>query len=151
LLVALVKYKTILKLPRKGIATSWLAQLKAGASVSAGFTSGSMRLPTDPSTPIILIGPGTGIAPFRAFVQERLAQSPHGGNILVFFGCRSKQSDYYFQDEWEAMHSEGRITFDVAASRDQDEKVYVQHRLLHHKELVWDNLGRKNGILYISG
>lgn len=161
LLVAIVKYKTILKLPRKGIATSWLAQLKPGQNLSVGFTSGSMRLPEDLARPIILIGPGTGIAPFRAFIQERLAiagcrkneheTSNDTTKNLVFFGCRSRKSDYYFKEEWELLDKAGQITFDLAASRDQDDKVYVQHRLLKHSKLVWDYLGRQNGILYISG
>lgn len=162
LLVAIVKYKTILKLPRKGIATSWLAQLNPGQKLAVGFTAGSMRLPPDPSTPVVLIGPGTGIAPFRAFVQERLAAAAgfrtngtttgtRDGNMLVFFGCRSRKSDFYFGDEWENLHATGQITFDLAASRDQEDKVYVQHRLLEHSKLVWDYLGRQNGLLYISG
>ena len=152
----------MLKTPRKGIATSWLAQLQPGQKVAVGFTSGSMRLPPSTSTPIILIGPGTGIAPFRAFVQERLAIEKSNGqhtngvvedkaNTLVFFGCRSKNSDFYFKEEWEALHASGQITFDLAASRDQEDKIYVQHRLLKQSKLVWDYLGRQNGILYISG
>ncbi|KAK9894229.1 NADPH dependent diflavin oxidoreductase 1 [Cystobasidium minutum MCA 4210] len=164
LLVAIVKYKTMLKTPRKGIATSWLAQLKPGQKVAVAFTSGSMRLPPNPSTPIILIGPGTGIAPFRAFVQDRLAPPKLNGhhanghtragnnvNTLVFFGCRSKNSDFYFGKEWENLHTSGQITFDLAASRDQEDKVYVQHRILRQSKLVWEYLGRQNGILYISG
>lgn len=127
-----------------------------------------MRLPADPTTPIIVIGPGTGIAPFRAFIQERLAdqalerkqlqtwgngdtgQSSKRDN-LVFFGCRSRHSDYYFQEEWSELHESGQITFDLAASRDQEDKVYVQHRILEQSKLVWEYLGLKNGILYISG
>lgn len=166
LLVAIVKYKTILKLPRRGIATSWLAQLQPGQKLSVGFASGSMRLPADLSTPVVVVGPGTGIAPFRAFVQERLSQQEdisrgalangHSSlvdrnGILVFFGCRSRQSDYYFQEEWENLHESKQITFDLAASRDQEDKVYVQHRILEQSKLLWDYLGLKNGVLYISG
>lgn len=124
-----------------------------------------MRLPADPSTPIIVIGPGTGIAPFRAFIQERLAKqsliqvgtSENGNHSetrrqdLVFFGCRSRHSDYYFRDEWEELHVSRQITFDLAASRDQDDKVYVQHRISEQSKLVWEYLGLKNGVLYISG
>ena len=126
-----------------------------------------MRLPSDPATPIIVIGPGTGIAPFRAFIQERLADQslkqehqklqngdtsqPSKRNNLVFFGCRSQRSDYYFQEEWSGLHASGQITFDLAASRDQEEKVYVQHRILEQSKLIWEYLGLKGGVLYISG
>jgi sulfite reductase alpha subunit-like flavoprotein len=125
-----------------------------------------MRLPADLSTPVVVVGPGTGIAPFRAFVQERLSQQDNisrgalanghsslvdRNGILVFFGCRSRQSDYYFQEEWENLHESKQITFDLAASRDQEDKVYVQHRILEQSKLLWDYLGLKNGVLYISG
>jgi sulfite reductase alpha subunit-like flavoprotein len=93
-----------------------------------------MRLPVDPATPVILIGPGTGIAPFRAFAQARRQQHakgayaysctfhlcrPVGADTLVIFGCRSRTKDSYFLAEWEAAQARGELQIAVAASRDQ--------------------------------
>jgi sulfite reductase alpha subunit-like flavoprotein len=153
LLVAIVKYKTKLHAPRKGVATAWLATLKPGQKLSVGFTNGTMDFPEDPAVPIILIGPGTGIAPFRSFVQDRLEQVPEAGEILVFFGCRSKQSDFYFAKEWAEMarSSNGSVRLVLAASRDQEDKVYVQHKIAEEAEAVWRFIGEQNGRVYISG
>lgn len=151
LLVAVVGYKTILKAPRKGVATSWLAGLQPGSRLSVEIVNGSMRLPLDPLLPVVLIGPGTGIAPFRSFVQERLRLNPKSNNTLVFFGCRSATKDFYFAEDWKHAEREGNIKFVLAASRDQEDKVYVQHKLLEEAELVWQYIGEQRGIVYVSG
>lgn len=84
------------------------------------------RLPEDHSRDIIMIGPGTGVAPFRAFIQER-AQSSASGNHWLFFGERNRSSDFFYEEEWK---SHQNLKLDAAFSRDQKEKVYVQHKML---------------------
>jgi sulfite reductase (NADPH) flavoprotein alpha-component len=119
---------------RKGVASTYLADRIDGDAhvpmfvhVAKGF-----RLPEDHSTPIIMVGPGTGIAPFRAYLQERKAVGATGKNWL-FFGEQRKKSDFFYQGEFEAFQKEGVLTrFDTAFSRDQAYKIYVQHRMLEN-------------------
>ena len=86
-------------------------------------------LPEDPNTPIIMVGPGTGIAPFRAFIEERMVLGSKGKNWL-FFGDQHFSSDFLYQTEWQKYLKSGLLSrMDVAFSRDTDEKVYVQHRM----------------------
>jgi sulfite reductase (NADPH) flavoprotein alpha-component len=92
-------------------------------------------LPQTDHTPIIMVGPGTGVAPFRGFMQERLARRAKGKNWLIF-GERYRQHNYYYQTFWEELVLQGFIQFDSAFSRDQEQKIYVQHRMLERgKEL----------------
>jgi sulfite reductase (NADPH) flavoprotein alpha-component len=86
------------------------------------------RLPAD-DVPIIMVGPGTGLAPFRAFMQEREARGASGRSWL-FFGERNRRSDFLYQLEWQEWLKSGQLTeLDVAFSRDADQKIYVQHRM----------------------
>ncbi len=103
----------------------------------------------DPNASIILIGPGTGIAPFRAFLQERLATQAPGLNWL-FFGERNRASDFYYSDFWEELEKQGRLRLDLAFSRDQAEKVYVQHKMLENKKTLWEWIQR-GSYLYVCG
>jgi sulfite reductase (NADPH) flavoprotein alpha-component len=92
---------------------------------------------------MIMVGPGTGIAPFRAFLQERRAQCATGKNWL-FFGDQRSATDFLYRDELEAMHKDGLLTrFDTAFSRDQPEKIYVQHRMRQqaHDLFAWLEAG----------
>lgn len=92
----------------------------------------NFRLPTDPDTKMIMIGPGTGIAPFRAFLQDREAEGAKGDNWL-FFGDQHVTTDFLYQLEWQRYLKSGLLTrMDVAFSRDQDHKIYVQHRMKEH-------------------
>jgi sulfite reductase (NADPH) flavoprotein alpha-component len=91
-------------------------------------------LPDDPAKPIIMIGPGTGVAPFRAFLHERQAIGAPGRNWL-FFGHQRKNCDYFYEDEFSAMHADGHLT--LAWSRDGKEKVYVQHRMRESGGDLW--------------
>ena len=93
-------------------------------------------LPTDDNAPIIMIGPGTGVAPFRAFMQERIAKDSNGKNWL-FFGERNRHSDYFYEQEWQQWASQGKLKLDLAFSRDQAEKIYVQHRMLENAKELW--------------
>jgi sulfite reductase (NADPH) flavoprotein alpha-component len=111
--------------------------------------SNHFTLPEDPTRPIIMIGPGTGIAPFRAFIQERLAHHAEGRNWL-FFGERNRATDFYYSDYWLELEKQGRIRIDTAFSRDQAEKIYVQHRLLERKKSIWEWI-QDGAILYVCG
>ena len=119
---------------RKGVASTYLAdRIDGGAHVPMFVhVAKGFRLPEDHSTPIIMVGPGTGIAPFRAYLQERKAVGATGKNWL-FFGEQRKKSDFFYQDEFEAFQKEGVLTrFETAFSRDQAHKIYVQRRMLEN-------------------
>jgi sulfite reductase (NADPH) flavoprotein alpha-component len=119
---------------REGVASTYLAdrlnqstRVPMFVHVAKGF-----RLPQDPSTPIIMVGPGTGVAPFRAYLHERKQIGASGKNWL-FFGEQRCGCDFFYKEEFEAMQKEGVLNrFDVAFSRDQAQKVYVQHRMLEN-------------------
>jgi sulfite reductase (NADPH) flavoprotein alpha-component len=108
------------------------------------------RLPADPAAPIIMIGPGTGIAPFRSFLYERRALGATGRNWL-FFGDRSARTDFLYRDELEAMCHEGHLTrLDTAFSRDQEHKVYVQDRMIEFGAEFWKWLN-DGASIYVCG
>lgn len=111
--------------------------------------SNHFSLPADPNASIILIGPGTGIAPFRAFLQERLAMQAQGRN-WIFFGERNRASDFYYADFWTDLEKQGRIRLDTAFSRDQAQKIYVQHKMLENKKTLWNWL-QTGAYLYVCG
>ena len=108
------------------------------------------RLPLEPDAPIIMIGPGTGVAPFRGFLHERRALGAKGRNWL-FFGGRSASADYLYRDELEAMRDDGHLTrLDTAFSRDQVHKIYVQDRMLEQAPLFWNWL-QDGASVYVCG
>jgi sulfite reductase (NADPH) flavoprotein alpha-component len=116
---------------RHGVASRYLADaLDVGSSAPVHVQrNDNFRLPADPSTPIIMVGAGTGIAPYRAFMQHREAHGVEGRSWL-FFGERNFRSDFLYQLEWQEWHRSKALTrVDLAFSRDQQQKVYVQHRL----------------------
>ncbi|XP_074546850.1 NADPH-dependent diflavin oxidoreductase 1 [Halichoeres trimaculatus] len=152
ILVAVVRYKTKLYKPRKGLCSTWLASLDAEQGdvfVPLWVKKGSLKFPKDPHTPVIMVGPGTGVAPFRSALQERNAEGKHS-NVL-FFGCRSESKDFYFRSEWEEMVKAGHLSLFTAFSRDQEAKVYVQHRVRENAELLWELIANKNACFYIAG
>ena len=108
------------------------------------------RLPADGLTPVIMIGPGTGVAPFRSFVEQR-AELGHKGKNWLFFGDRTFHSDFLYQLEWQRFLKRGILhRMDVAFSRDQAEKVYVQHRIQEHAAEVWEWL-EQGAAVYVCG
>jgi sulfite reductase (NADPH) flavoprotein alpha-component len=125
--------------PRRGVASSFLGEtlrprLKAGVFVHA---SPGFRLPADGDVPIVMIGPGTGVAPFRAFLQDRSASGAKGRNWL-FFGDQRSETDFLYRDEIEGYRAGGLLArLDLAFSRDQAEKVYVQHRMRESAAEFW--------------
>jgi len=119
---------------RKGVASGFLAERARQGSAISVFVKPAhgFDLPADPEVPIIMIGPGTGIAPFRAFLQERRALGARGRNWL-FFGDQRRELDFLYRAELEAFRGDGLLArLDVAFSRDQAEKIYVQHRMREH-------------------
>jgi sulfite reductase (NADPH) flavoprotein alpha-component len=110
----------------------------------------NFRLPADPNTPVIMVGPGTGIAPFRSFMQERDVQGAEGKNWL-FFGNPHFTQDFLYQVEWQSYVKEGLLDkITLAFSRDQEEKVYVQHRLLENGKEVYEWL-EQGAHFYVCG
>lgn len=130
LTVAAVRYQSYGR-DRKGVCSTYLADLVKPGDVTPLFVqpNKNFRLPADGSTPVIMVGPGTGIAPFRAFVEHRAALGAGGKNWL-FMGDQHYLYDFLYQLEWQEHLKNGTLTrLDVAFSRDQPEKVYVQHRM----------------------
>lgn len=151
LTVALVEYEEH-GFVHQGGASGYLAKrLEEGASVKVYVESNdNFRLPSDPNTPIIMVGPGTGIAPFRAFMQERDAQEAEGKNWL-FFGNPSFTQDFLYQTEWQGYVKSGLLSkVSLAFSRDQAEKIYVQHRLIEQGAEVYEWL-QAGAHFYVCG
>ncbi len=134
-----------------GAASGFLAALEDGARVPVYVeTNERFRLPTDPSRDLIMIGPGTGVAPFRAFVQER-AEIGASGRSWLFFGARQFSSGFLYQTEWQDALAKGELSrLDLAFSRDQAERIHVQQRLREQGRALHDWL--QNGAhLYVCG
>lgn len=123
---------------RKGVASSFLSERMAGHKVGVFVQpSHGFRPPTDSTTPLIMVGPGTGIAPFRAFLEERVALGHRGKNWL-FFGDQRREADFLYQSEIENYLAQGQLQrLDLAFSRDQAEKIYVQHKMLENGAELW--------------
>ncbi|KAL3527059.1 hypothetical protein ACH5RR_011715 [Cinchona calisaya] len=160
LTVSVVSWTTPYKRTRKGLCSSWLAGLdpQQRVLIPAWFHKGSLPSPP-PSLPLILIGPGTGCAPFRGFVEERALQSKFGptGPVLLFFGCRNEDNDFLYREFWLSHLQTGGVLsedkgggFYVAFSRDQPEKVYVQHKMREQSTRIWSLL-KQGAAIYIAG
>lgn len=149
LTVAVVRYEGNGR-KRKGVCSSYLAE-RVGQTVPCYLhPNKNFKLPEDSSTPIIMVGPGTGIAPFRAFIEERKSTGATGKNWL-FFGDRSQKTDYLYGDEWESYQKDGILNeLDLAWSRDQAEKVYVQHKMLEKGSQLWNWLN-DGAVFYVCG
>jgi sulfite reductase (NADPH) flavoprotein alpha-component len=123
----------------KGVASTFLADRLASGGTTGVYvhTAKHFRVPSDGDTPIIMVGPGTGIAPFRAFLEERQATGAKGRNWL-FFGDQKRKHDFLYEDQVLAWLKDGHLTrLDTAFSRDQELKVYVQDRMMSAASEVW--------------
>jgi sulfite reductase (NADPH) flavoprotein alpha-component len=135
---------------RKGVASTFLAERCEETPVPVYPASAKhFHLPEN-DVDIIMVGPGTGVAPFRAFLQERKAVGARGRNWL-FFGSQRQSCDYYYGDEFDGLRNEGVLTrFDCAFSRDQAHKIYVQTRMKENAAEIWKWLGR-GAQFYVCG
>ncbi len=134
---------------RLGIASSFLAERAlAHGEIGAFIQSSHFRLPADPATPVIMVGPGTGVAPFRAFLQERAGVK---GRTWLFFGDQHAATDFLFEAEMRAWLADGTLSrLDTAFSRDQAKKIYVQDRMREQAADVWRWL-QEGGHFYVCG
>lgn len=137
---------------REGVCSSYLCdRIGLGETVDLyTHTNKNFFIPDDPQTPIIMVGPGTGIAPFRAFVEERAAIGATGKNWL-FFGEQHFNEDFLYQLEWQDYLKQGVLSrMDVAFSRDTESKVYVQHRMLEHAKDIYAWI-QEGAYFYVCG
>jgi sulfite reductase (NADPH) flavoprotein alpha-component len=151
LLVGVVRYESHGR-ARSGVASSFVAnRLRVGQKLEVYVKPNkNFRLPDDPDRPIVMIGPGTGVAPFRAFLQQRQATGAGGRNWL-FFGDRNFTHDFLYQLEWQEWLKDGVLTrLDVAFSRDQPEKIYVQQRMWERRAELFAWL-EDGAHLYVCG
>ncbi|RKP36253.1 hypothetical protein BJ085DRAFT_41124 [Dimargaris cristalligena] len=151
LTVAIVNYRTRMSTPRHGVCSKWLVTLSPEDDMVLPVTikPGTMNMPSDPTTPLIMIGPGTGVAPMRSFIQARIAQGA-ADNILIF-GCRHAQKDFIYGDEWTTMVNKGQLKLFTAFSRDQDRKIYVQHLIRDAAKTLWPLLNDRKAVVLVSG
>lgn len=156
---SVIKYEASKGRTNHGVATKYLSE-KLASSEDVNFTvpifvrRSQFHLPFKVSNPILMIGPGTGLAPFIGFIQDREFHKGNGkdvGNLILYFGCRKEAEDYIYRDELKKWKNDGLLTeLNVAFSRDSDKKVYVQHLLAENKQSVWDVISN-NGHLYVCG
>ncbi|XP_065174334.1 NADPH--cytochrome P450 reductase isoform X2 [Atheta coriaria] len=154
----LVEYKTPTGRTNKGVTTTWLKGKQPSGddcpTVPIFIRKSQFRLPTKPQTPVIMIGPGTGYAPFRGFIQDRKHtrdEAKQVGDTILYYGCRKRSEDFIYEEELVDYEREGVIKMHAAFSRDQAEKVYVTHLLAKNEDEIWKVIGENNGHVYICG
>lgn len=140
---------------RYGQATRYLSSLKVGSTIVASVKPSVMKLPAKDTAPLIMAGLGTGLAPFRAFVQHRAMQKAAGkeiGAILLYLGSRHQREEYLYGEEWEAYLDAGVITLLGAAfSRDQPQKIYIQDRMRQTMTDIVKSYIQDEGSFYLCG
>ena len=151
LIVDVVQYESRGRV-RKGVCSTFLAERAEKVPVPVYPASAKhFHMPEDPNTPLIMIGPGTGIAPFRAFLQERQARGAKGKNWL-FFGAQREKCDYAYKEDWEKFARDGLLTkLDCAWSRDQAHKIYVQDKLLENASEIWKWIDNDGAQFFVCG
>lgn len=151
LTVSVVRYENLAGRPRHGVCSPFLADAEPDTPVPVHVQpSTHFRPPADPATPMIMIGPGTGVAPFIGFLEQRRALGHRGPNWL-FFGEQHRATDFYYEDELTGFVADGTLDrLDTAFSRDQRAKVYVQDRMREHGPLLWSWL-QDGAHFYVCG
>src|SRR6201991_2496108 len=139
----------------KGVCSNYLSGRRVGDTVHATVreTKAGFQLPDDPSVPVIMIGPGTGLAPFRGFLQERAHRKAQGatlGPAMLFFGCRHPEQDFIYAEELKAFAADGITELFTAFSRVDTPKTYVQHLVAAAKDKIW-GLIEQGAIVYVCG
>mmetsp|Transcript_14222 Transcript_14222/g.24190 ORF Transcript_14222/g.24190 Transcript_14222/m.24190 type:complete len:464 (-) Transcript_14222:23-1414(-) len=152
LTMAVVEYHTPFKRLKRGVCSYWLRSqtVEGGAEsdpVPLWIKKGTMTLPPGESTPLLMVGPGTGVAAFRSFIQSR---SNAGRQMVLVFGCRSRTKDYYYEEEWKRVPN---LTVLPAFSRDSEDgaKSYVQHQIRANAEMVGRLVVEQGAWVYVSG
>ncbi len=170
LLVAIVKYKTVIKKIREGVCTRYLSTLSVGTEIRVGLQKGGLVVnETEARCPILMIGPGTGVAPMRSLIKERqhwlqqteaLAQGKIKEDCsraqstekdILIFGCRNQGADYFYQDEWKSLMEQIPLAVFTAFSRDQDHKFYVQDVVRQQASSIHRLLVELGGTVYVCG
>jgi NADPH-dependent sulfite reductase flavoprotein alpha-component len=151
LTVSVVRYENLHGRPRQGVCSPFLADAAADTPVPVRVQrSPHFRPPADSATPMVMIGPGTGVAPFIGFLEQRRALGHRGPNWL-FFGEQHRATDFYYEDELTGFLADGTLDrLDTAFSRDQRAKVYVQDRMREHGPLLWSWL-QEGAHFYVCG
>ncbi|MFJ9010407.1 molybdopterin-dependent oxidoreductase [Streptomyces canus] len=151
LTVSVVRYENLHGRPRQGVCSPFLADAAPDTPVPVHVQrSPHFRPPADPGTPMVMVGPGTGVAPFVGFLEQRRALGHRGPNWL-FFGEQHKATDFYYEDELTGLLADGTLArLDTAFSRDQRAKVYVQDRMREHGPLLWSWL-QDGAHFYVCG
>lgn len=153
LTVAVVEYEQLGK-DRIGVCSTFLNhRVEKGAKVPVYiYENPDFRLPNDDCTPIIMVGPGTGVAPFRSFLQHRALRDPSmkKENNILFFGSRRRDQDFLYGNEFEEMKRDEKVCLITAFSRETEHKVYVQHKIEEHSKRIWNAL-ENGGHFYICG
>jgi len=151
-----------------GLCSSFLTHIRAGSYCLGHSTHSVMKIPEDKTAPVFMAGLGTGLAPFRAFVEQRKLQKDQGfvvGPMTLFFGGRYSKAEYYYREEFESYETQGLLKCCNAWSRDQDgskfacsntpgaKKVYVQHKISEEADSIWENLGKvgSKGYFFLCG
>jgi len=138
-----------------GVCSGWLQRAKEGAQVPVFIRHSHFRLPEDQHAPVIMVGPGTGLAPFRGFLQERQAlvdDANELGPAELFFGCRNRAHDFIYEAELRGYEESGALgRLHVAFSREGAAKEYVQHLIAREGAGVWELLRKPGATLYICG
>jgi sulfite reductase (NADPH) flavoprotein alpha-component len=151
LTVSVVRYDSPLGHARKGVCSAFVADAEPGTTIPVHVQpSPHFRPPDDPDVPMVMIGPGTGVAPFVGFLHERRARG-HAAPNWLFFGEQHEATDFYYRDELDALRADGTLArLDTAFSRDQRAKIYVQHRMAEHGHRLWGWLN-SGAHLYVCG
>ncbi|MBO1331178.1 molybdopterin-dependent oxidoreductase [Streptomyces sp. VRA16 Mangrove soil] len=151
LTVSVVRYENVNGLPRQGVCSPFLADAEPGTAVPVHVRAApNFRPPADSATPMVMVGPGTGVAPFIGFLEQRRLLGHTGPNWL-FFGEQHRATDFYYEDELAGLVADGTLTrLDTAFSRDQRAKIYVQDRMREHGPQVWSWL-QDGARFYVCG
>jgi NADPH-ferrihemoprotein reductase len=140
----------------KGVCSNYLSDIIKNGKVCAFTRDSTFRLPSDSSKPILMVGPGTGIAPMRALLQERShqrnVQKLDVGSNILYFGCKNRDLDFIYSDELNEYEKDGILTkMYLAFSREQNEKVYVQHLLKKNSKETFDLINEQGAYVYVCG